>query len=111
MLNGDDEEVLIRLTRIPHAKVASIEFCCCCAVGFPVFKRNRGNPKFIPRLLHLDANEGIACGDIDGDGVKDLVAGRNWYKGGDWCCLGHYVISRIEWIRAKQRRLPVRYEW
>ncbi|MDB4338732.1 VCBS repeat-containing protein [Rubripirellula sp.] len=40
--------------------------------------------KFKAKLLHLDANEGIACGDLDGDGIKDLVAGRNWYKGGDW---------------------------
>ncbi len=41
-------------------------------------------PKFEPHLLMIDANEGIACGDIDGDGKKDLVAGRNWYRGGDW---------------------------
>lgn len=42
------------------------------------------SPKFVAKLLHVDANEGIACGDLDGDGVKDLVAGRNWYKGGEW---------------------------
>ncbi|OYP31095.1 FG-GAP repeat domain-containing protein [Rhodopirellula sp. MGV] len=36
------------------------------------------------RMLALDANEGIAAGDIDGDGKKDLVAGRAWFKGGDW---------------------------
>nr|WP_286177330.1 FG-GAP-like repeat-containing protein [Rhodopirellula sp. JC639] len=35
-------------------------------------------------MLALDANEGIAAGDVDGDGVTDLVAGRQWYKGGDW---------------------------
>jgi hypothetical protein len=39
---------------------------------------------FEARLLTVDANEGIAAGDIDGDGVADLVAGRNWYRGGDW---------------------------
>lgn len=38
--------------------------------------------KIIP--LKLDANEGIAAGDIDGDGQTDLVAGRDWYRGGDW---------------------------
>lgn len=36
------------------------------------------------RLLTLDANEGIVAGDIDGDGITDLVAGRNWFRGGDW---------------------------
>ena len=41
-------------------------------------------PKFVAKLLNIDANEGIACGDVDGDGLKDLVAGRNWYKGGEW---------------------------
>ena len=44
-----------------------------------------GKPvEFTVRMLALDANEGIAAGDIDGDGVTDLVAGRQWYKGGDW---------------------------
>ena len=37
-----------------------------------------------PRLLALDANEGIAAGDVDGDGITDLVAGRSWFRGGDW---------------------------
>ena len=36
------------------------------------------------RLLTIDANEGIAAGDIDGDGATDLVSGRHWYRGGDW---------------------------
>lgn len=34
--------------------------------------------------LAVDANEGIAAGDVDGDGKPDLVAGRNWYQGGTW---------------------------
>ncbi len=34
--------------------------------------------------LAVDANEGIAAGDIDGDGKIDLTAGRNWYKGDQW---------------------------
>ena len=41
-------------------------------------------PSFAARLLALDANEGIAAGDVDGDGKVDLVAGRNWYSGDDW---------------------------
>lgn len=40
--------------------------------------------QFDIRMLTLDANEGIAAGDIDGDGKLDLVAGRNWFRNGDW---------------------------
>lgn len=39
---------------------------------------------FDVRLLTLDANEGIAAADIDGDGQTDLVAGRNWFRNPDW---------------------------
>lgn len=41
-------------------------------------------PTYQIRLLALDANEGIAAGDVDGDGKPDLVAGRFWYRNGDW---------------------------
>ncbi len=41
-------------------------------------------PTFTVKPLMVDANEGIAAGDIDGDGKTDLVAGRNWYQAPDF---------------------------
>lgn len=40
--------------------------------------------KFDVQLLTVDANEGCAIGDVDGDGQPDVSAGRNWFKNGDW---------------------------
>lgn len=34
---------------------------------------------FRPKQLTVDANEGVAIADIDGDQRLDVVAGRNWY--------------------------------
>ncbi|MEM9643537.1 MAG: FG-GAP repeat protein [Planctomycetota bacterium] len=39
---------------------------------------------FKVRPLNIDANEGMAAGDVDRDGKIDLIAGRNWYSGKDW---------------------------
>jgi len=36
-------------------------------------------PSWQVRQLAIDANEGIAIGDIDGNGSMDIVAGRSWY--------------------------------
>jgi len=40
--------------------------------------------KFKVKLLTVDANEGCDIADFDGDGKLDVVAGRNWYRNGDW---------------------------
>ena len=37
----------------------------------------------VTRLM-VDANEGIAAADVDGDGKLDIVAGRNWYQNPSW---------------------------
>ncbi|MEL6897394.1 MAG: VCBS repeat-containing protein, partial [Planctomycetota bacterium] len=39
---------------------------------------------FSAKLLTIDGNEGIASADVDGDNKPDLVAGRNWYRNGQW---------------------------
>ena len=53
----------------------------CCSI--PALAQDSA-PQYQVKLLTIDANEGIAAGDVDGDGKPDLVAGRNWYRGGDW---------------------------
>ncbi len=40
--------------------------------------------RFRIQPLVIDANEGIAAGDIDGDGKTDLVSGRSWYRSPDF---------------------------
>jgi hypothetical protein len=40
--------------------------------------------QFEVKLLAVDANEGCDIADFDGDGKLDIVAGRNWYRNGEW---------------------------
>ena len=60
---------------------------------------------FEVKLLAVDANEGCDIADLDGDGKLDIVAGRNWYRNGEWIPRavriiednGGYVRSNGEW--------------
>lgn len=54
-----------------------------------------GEKHFERRLLAVDANEGMAAGDVDGDGLVDLVAGRSWYRGGEW--VARPIRSIADW--------------
>ncbi|MCC9658117.1 FG-GAP repeat domain-containing protein [Rhodopirellula halodulae] len=58
--------------------------CVLCLSAIVAGASAEDELSFDVRLLTLDANEGIAAGDVDGDGKKDLVAGRNWFRNGDW---------------------------
>ncbi|MBX3436653.1 MAG: VCBS repeat-containing protein [Planctomycetaceae bacterium] len=46
---------------------------------------NAAHPvEFDVRLLTVDANEGCDIADVDQDGKLDVIAGRNWYRNGEW---------------------------
>ena len=40
--------------------------------------------QFEVHQLALDANEGVASADVDGDGKRDVIAGRLWFHNPDW---------------------------
>ena len=55
------------------------------ALGVAVATAGANHPvRFDIRLLAIDGNEGCDIADIDGDGKLDVVAGRNWYRNGQW---------------------------
>ena len=70
---------------MPDPKLVAFLLGTCVAAPIALAQDSALKPaiRFDVRLLCVDANEGIAAGDIDRDGVDDLVAGRHWYRGGE----------------------------
>lgn len=62
-----------------HLLVTSFVLAVCAG---PI--RADESVSFDIRQLAVDANEGIAASDVDGDGKLDIVAGRFWYQNPSW---------------------------
>lgn len=73
--------------------------------GWPAIASAAHPVPFDVQLLCVDANEGCDVADVDGDGKPDVIAGRNWFRNGDWAPRplriipdwNGYVESNGEW--------------
>ncbi len=64
---------------MPACKTGLIILSVLLFSGLRVHSDDHHTPKWSTQALNVDANEGIAIGDLNNDGLLDIVAGRNWY--------------------------------
>jgi len=73
----------------PTLKLGLTAFLCltCAALSVNAQKKKKGSNRGLQwriQQLHKDNNEGLAVGDINGDGKLDISAGEFWYAGPDY---------------------------
>lgn len=73
----------------PTLKLGLTAFLCltCVALSVNAQKKKKGPNRGLQwriQQLHKDNNEGLAVGDINGDGKLDISAGEFWYAGPDY---------------------------
>ncbi len=57
---------------------------CLWTSGHEVAAQQHHPLRFTIRMLCQDLNEGCAIGDINNDGLPDVVAGERWYAAPEW---------------------------
>ena len=77
------------------------------AIAYAFAQSPPAKAKWTKQVVSKDfLSEGLGAGDIDGDGVKDLVAGAFWFKGPDFKEMKQYRPGAATTIEAYMSRPP-----